>query len=512
MYASAAEGLQRSWWSGAGHIKETAQKQIHAQKGREKTMEITREPKLEEKQKIQIRLPEKVKQILDGLEAHGYEAYAVGGCIRDRLLGRTPTDWDITTSALPAQVKDLFPRTVDTGLVHGTVTVMIGKDGFEVTTYRIDGEYTDGRHPKEVIFTPSLLEDLQRRDFTINAMAYRERGGLVDAFDGAEDLAAGRIRCVGNPLDRFGEDALRILRAVRFAAQLDFQIEAQTQEAIRTLAADLRRISAERIQTELVKLAVSPHPEYMRKLYALGISKIILPEFDRMMETGQNHPHHSLSVGEHTIAAMQHTPPDKVLRLAMLFHDIAKPLCKTTDQDGTDHFHGHPAQSAAVAEKVLRRLKFDRATMDAVCALVYWHDYNPKLTRGKVRRAIVTCGKEQFPAIFAVKRADILAQSDYQRAEKLAYVEDYEKLYNAVIKEGDCISLKQLAVHGRDILALGICEGRQVGEILHMLLELVMEDPDKNEYGYLMQKARDYLQADVKPENSFVPPVETLGS
>ncbi len=458
------------------------------------TMESRLEHKPEETQKIQIRLPEKVKQVMDRLEAHGYEAYAVGGCIRDSLLGRVPTDWDITTSALPGQVKALFPRTVDTGLVHGTVTVMIGKEGFEVTTYRIDGEYTDGRHPKEVIFTPNLLEDLKRRDFTINAMAYREQDGLIDAFDGAEDLAAGRVRCVGNPLDRFGEDALRMLRAVRFAAQLDFQIEAKTQEAIRVLAPDLRRISAERIQTELVKLAVSPHPEYMRELYALGISKVILPEFDRMMETGQNHPHHCMSVGEHTIAAMQHTAPDKTLRLAMLFHDIAKPLCKTTDADGTDHFYGHPAQSAALAQKVLRRLKFDRATMDAVCALVCWHDYNPKLTRGKVRRAIVTCGSEQFPAIFAVKRADILAQSDYQRAEKLDYVDHYEKLYDTVVKEGDCISLKQLAVHGCDILALGICQGRQVGEILNMLLELVMEDPDKNKYEDLMQAVRDYLE------------------
>lgn len=456
-------------------------------------MQIRPEQKLEEKQNIQIRLPEKVKQILDRLASHGYEAYAVGGCIRDSLLGRMPKDWDITTSALPAQVKDLFARTVDTGLMHGTVTVMVGKDGFEVTTYRIDGEYTDGRHPKEVIFTPSLLEDLKRRDFTINAMAYREQDGLVDAFGGAEDLAAGIIRCVGNPLDRFGEDALRMMRAVRFAAQLDFQIEGQTQEAIRRLAPDLTRISAERIQTELVKLVVSPHPEYMRQLYALGISKVVLPEFDQMMETKQNHPHHCRNVGEHTIAAMQQIAPDKTLRLAMLFHDIAKPQCKTTDADGTDHFYGHPAQSAALAEKILRRLKFDCATMDAVCGLVYWHDYNPKLNRAKVRRAIVKCGKEQYPALFAVKRADILAQSSYQRAEKLAYVDHYEKLYNTVIKERDCISLKQLAVHGRDILSLGVGQGRQVGEILKMLLELVIEDPDKNEYAYLMQAARDYL-------------------
>lgn len=448
----------------------------------------------EVKSKLKIQMPDKVKLILDRLTEHGYEAYAVGGCIRDSLLGRTPKDWDITTSALPMQVKALFPRTADTGLQHGTVTVLLGQEGFEVTTYRIDGEYTDNRHPKEVTFTPSLLEDLKRRDFTINAMAYHERDGLVDAFDGAGDLQAGIVRCVGNPMDRFGEDALRMLRAVRFAAQLHFQIEENTQEAVRRRFLDLQHISAERIQAELVKLVVSPHPEYLRVLYELGITSVILPEFDRIMQTEQHHPHHCKTVGEHTILGMQHTRPEKVIRLAMLFHDIAKPFCKTTDADGIDHFYGHPEKSAELAGKIFRRLKFDRDTMSRVCALVRWHDYNPLLTEEKVRRAVVKTGQEQYPAIFELKRADVLAQSMYQREEKLAYLEKYQSMYEAMKAKGDCISLKQLAVSGRDLMELGVAQGRQIGEILKQLLDEVIQEPEKNERTYLLGQAQHYIR------------------
>lgn len=444
---------------------------------------------------LKIELPDKVKLILDCFQQHGFEAYAVGGCIRDSLLGRQPQDWDITTSAKPMQVKRIFQRTVDTGLQHGTVTVLLGQDAFEVTTYRIDGEYEDGRHPKEVIFTPNLLEDLKRRDFTVNAMAYNEKDGLVDAFDGTGDLERGMIQCVGNPIDRFEEDALRMVRAVRFAAQLDFTIAGKTREAIRALAANLEKISAERIQAELVKLLVSPHPERMRELYGLGITKMVLPEFDRMMETKQRHVHHCYSVGEHTIRAMQHVPQDKVLRLAMLFHDIAKPVCRTTDEAGTDHFYGHPEKSAEMARQIFRRLKFDCDTMDAVCALVRWHDDNPKLTEVTVRRAITRVGQAQYPAVFAVKRADILAQSEYQREEKLAYVDAYEQMYHKVIAQGDCLSLKQLAVTGRDLMEeLGVGQGRQVGDMLKWLLNMVIEDPGKNERAYLLGQAQEYLE------------------
>ena len=295
---------------------------------------------------MKIELPGKVKYIIDTLICAGYEAYAVGGCIRDSILGRVPGDWDITTSASPLQVKQLFPKTVDTGILHGTVTVLEGGEGFEVTTYRIDGEYEDQRHPCEVTFTSDLLEDLKRRDFTVNAMAYNEAQGLIDEFGGIEDLKNQVIRCVGEPAHRFTEDALRMMRAVRFAAQLGFTIEKHTKMAISQLAPDLGKISAERIQAELVKLLVSDHPEEMRTVYETGMSRVFLPEFDEMMHTPQNNRYHRYNVGEHTILAMQNIRPDKILRLTMLLHDVGKPACKTADENGIYHFFGHPTEGA----------------------------------------------------------------------------------------------------------------------------------------------------------------------
>ena len=241
---------------------------------------------------IKIEMPQAVKEIIERLESAGYEAFAVGGCVRDAVLGRVPADWDITTSAMPEEVKGLFSRTIDTGIQHGTVTVMKDHVGYEVTTYRIDGEYEDARHPKEVSFTSNLVEDLKRRDFTINAMAYNDRVGIVDEFDGIEDLEKGIIRCVGEAKDRFGEDALRMLRAVRFSAQLGFKIDETTKEAINELAPNLEKISAERIQAELVKLLVSDHPEYLRAAYETGITAVVLPEFDDIMKQEQNDAFH----------------------------------------------------------------------------------------------------------------------------------------------------------------------------------------------------------------------------
>ena len=326
-----------------------------------------------------LKLPENVKKIIHTLQDAGFEAYAVGGCVRDALLGREPDDWDITTSALPQQVKGLFARTIDTGLQHGTVTVLFraGKDGwdtYEVTTFRIDGVYEDARHPKDVTFTPSLKEDLRRRDFTINAMAYNETAGLVDCFDGLSDLKKKQIRCVGDARERFTEDALRMMRAVRFAAQLGFSVVPDTLAQIRALAHRLSMISAERIRTELVKLLVSEHPDQLKILYESGLTDVFLPEFSALMETPQQSRHHGESAGEHTIASLCRVRADKVVRLAMLFHDIAKPLCRTTDENGEDHFYGHPQVGAEMTKKILRRLKFDNETTRRVVSLVRLHD------------------------------------------------------------------------------------------------------------------------------------------
>ena len=429
---------------------------------------------------MQIQIPEKAAHIIHTLQAAGYEAYVVGGCVRDAILGRKAADWDITTSALPPEVKALFSRTLDTGLRHGTVTVMLEREGFEVTTYRVDGEYEDGRHPKEVIFTPSLAEDLKRRDFTINAMAYSPKAGLIDEFEGMEDLRRGIIRAVGDAGERFTEDALRILRAVRFSAQLGFAIEEETEQAISPLAGNLRDISAERIQAELVKLLVSAHPEEMRTVYETGMSQVFLPEFDRMMETPQNNCHHIYNVGDHTLVALQNIPCDKILRLTMLLHDVAKPECQVMDGDGIYHFYGHPAKGAVMAGQILRRLKFDNDTIDRVASLVACHDELPTLREAPVRRAIHRIGLRQFPDLFAVKRADALAKSPHRQEEKLAYIDKFERMYQEIMDRQQCLTREDLAVTGKDLIRIGIEPGKKMGELLEYLLQCVLECPEQN--------------------------------
>lgn len=440
---------------------------------------------------LRIQIPEKANRIIAALTEAGFEAYVVGGCIRDAILGRTAADWDITTNARPEQVKALFPRTLDTGLQHGTVTVMQGREGFEVTTYRIDGEYLDGRHPEKVTFTPSLLEDLRRRDFTVNAMAYNEKEGLVDAFDGLGDLKRRQIRCVGNAEERFTEDALRILRAVRFSAQLDFTIEDQTRAALSRFAPRLSKVSAERIQAELVKLLTSPHPERFRAVWETGISAVILPEFDACMKTPQNHPHHSWSVGEHTLRALSASEPDKVLRLAVLLHDIGKPLTRITDEAGIDHFYGHGQKGAELAEQILRRLKFDNDTRRKVVKLVLVHDDRqiPLTPRG-VRQAVHRIGAETFPDYLKVRRADIMAQNPVLREEKLKTLEETEKLYQGILEAGQCLSLKELAVTGRDLISAGQRPGPELGKVLNRLLELVLEHPEYNTKEILLERVK----------------------
>lgn len=429
---------------------------------------------------MRIQLPAKVHNIINTLEEAGYEAYAVGGCIRDCVLGRTPDDWDITTSAKPEEIKCLFPRTVDTGIKHGTVTVLLGGEGFEVTTYRIDGAYEDGRHPTEVTFTASLKEDLRRRDFTINAMAYNDRSGLADLYGGLSDIEKQVIRCVRDAKERFEEDALRMLRAVRFSAKLGYRIEESTGEAIKALAPNLQKISAERIQVELVKLVTSPHPDYLRTAYELGITAQILPEFDLCMKTPQRHKHHCYDVGEHILHSMLGVEPDKVLRLGMLFHDIGKPQTLTVDPDGTTHNKRHPFEGEKITRKVMRRLKFDNDTIDKVTKLVLYHDYDIAATEAGVRRAVNRMGEDIFAMIFTVRRADIAAQSDYMRKEKLEKVAYIEALYREITARKDAVTLKDLAISGNDLIAEGMPPGRQIGETLSALLERVLDDPSLN--------------------------------
>lgn len=470
---------------------------------------------------MKIQLPQKVDYIIDQLMKNGFEAYAVGGCVRDTILGKEPEDWDITTSAKPEEVKEIFKRTIDTGILHGTVTVMLEKDGYEVTTYRIDGEYEDNRHPKEVEFTANLVEDLKRRDFTINAMAYNTKDGMVDIFDGLKDLEDGIIRCVGSARDRFDEDSLRILRAIRFSAQLGFEIEEDTLEAIKEKKENLKNISAERIRVELNKLLLSSHPDKLFIAYKTGITKVILPEFDMMMITEQFSHHHIYSVGVHTVKGIEVVGNTKdkllnieelkdlefknnscicnskdklILKWTMLLHDVEKPSCKFRGKDGEDHFYGHQEKGAVTAKDILKRLKFDNETMDKVVRLVKWHDYDFTLTSSGMRRAINKVGEDIMELLFEIKRADILAQNPDTWEDKIRKITEAESFFYQIKNKEECINLKMLAINGQDLINLGLRPGKKIGDILNKLLDCVLEKPEDNEKDTLIDLAKRYIQ------------------
>lgn len=413
---------------------------------------------------IRIELPEKVSFIINELTKNGYEAFAVGGCVRDTILGRKPNDWDITTSARPEDVKAIFARTIDTGIEHGTVTVMLNREGFEVTTYRIDGEYEDNRHPKEVVFTPDLKEDLRRRDFTINAMAYNNKAGIVDEFGGIEDLQNSVIRCVGIPEERFNEDALRILRAVRFAAQLNFRIDSYTAEAVKKLSENLVNISRERIQAEMEKLLMSPYPEKIRTAYELGITKWVIPEFDVMMEATKDSKHHIYNAGEHTIKVLQNIEADHYLRWAAFLHNIGK-----FSEDGEK-----------ISVSILRGLKFDNKTVKIVSRLVKYHDYRIEPDEVNVRKAVVEVGNDIFPYLLKLMRADLSVESSCSIESAATVLDNIEKIYQMVVERGDCLSRSEMAVNGRDLIEWGFERGEEVGKGLDFLFESVIQNPELN--------------------------------
>ena len=434
-----------------------------------------------------MKIPAGAKQIIETLESHGYEAYIVGGCVRDMLLDRFPEDWDITTSARPEEVKKQFRRTVDTGIEHGTVTVLIGDTGYEVTTYRMDGIYEDHRHPAEVTFTPKLEEDLKRRDFTINAMAYNEKEGLVDLYGGRKDLENRIIRCVGDPMQRFDEDALRMLRGIRFAGQLGFRIEEETCEAIKKLAPTLTHVSAERIRVELTKLLISDGSEKLRLAYETGLTAFFLPEFDVMMTCEQNNPHHCYTVGEHTLKVVSGVDVSGIdkkqaiaLAYACLLHDVAKPECRKVDEKGIDHFHGHDVRGEELAGAIMRRLKHDNDTIRLVKTLVRWHDIRYNGGKRQLRRLMNRAGRETMPLLFRLQRADILAQSDYRREEKQTVLDAGESCYHEICESADAVTIAELAITGADLIREGYAPGPAIGDELKRLLELVMEDPSLN--------------------------------
>ncbi len=434
---------------------------------------------------MKIKLPEDVNDIINLLTSHGYEAYAVGGCIRDSLLGLKPEDWDITTSAKPYEVKKVFKRTVDTGIKHGTVTVLYGKDGYEVTTYRIDGEYEDNRHPKSVEFTSDLANDLKRRDFTINAMAYNNHDGLVDLFGGMEDLKKGVIRCVGNPLHRFEEDALRILRAFRFSAQLNFNIEEETYQAACLRKENLQNISAERIRTELNKLLISHHPEKLIDIYKSGISAIILWEFDSLMKT----PHPNLkdeSLGSYAVKTLQALDKLVETNIEISLNDKLNLSSKWTLL-----LHQLTGDSNN-AKRVLRRLKFDNETIDKTRRLVNWIDIPFTLTDYGMRKAINQIGGDLIEGLFIVKTAKLKAFSKGSKESQDDLFEAWD-IYKKIVERGDCTDLSKLEINGKDLIALGYKPGKSLGSTLEYLLDQVLKDPSLNQKDILKEIAKNYL-------------------
>ncbi len=430
---------------------------------------------------VTIQIPRAAEEIIDKLNKHGFEAYVVGGCVRDALMGREPGDWDITTSAKPEQVKAVFGRTIDTGIKHGTVTILRGRTGYEVTTYRIDGEYEDGRHPKSVEFTSDLVEDLKRRDFTMNAMAYNHAAGLVDVFGGQQDMNARLIRCVGRAEDRFTEDALRILRALRFAAQLGFEIEAETEAAVRKLAPNLVHVSKERIQTELTKLLLSDHPDMIRNVFDCGAAAYVSETFAK--------------IDPEKIAVSPRLPAKKSLRWAALLRHLG----------------------AEDAKRILRELKLDNDTITSVGTLAEWWLQPVGRTQAEIRRTMSRMSPELFDDLLCLKGEALRYYELRQYAGKPEDCEsgsacdikpdkeipDYDwipetsaqlaKILAAAAEiraRGDCISLKTLAVTGSDLIAAGLRPGRELGAILERLLELVLEDPEKNTKEELMNEVR----------------------
>lgn len=438
-------------------------------------------------------IPNDVEMIITELNKHGYEAYAVGGCVRDSLLKREPKDWDITTSAKPEEVKAVFKRTVDTGIQHGTVTVMIGKEGYEVTTYRVDGEYADHRHPDTVTFTANLEEDLKRRDFTINAMAWHPTSGLVDLFDGRKDLEEGRIRCVGCPDERFDEDALRMMRAVRFSAQLGFTIETETAEAIKRHAPDLKNVSAERVRDELVKLLISGHPEKIHDAWALGITAVVLPEYDSIVGVPVNSPNHIYDIEKHTIRTLCEVPATPALRLTMLFHDFGKLQVRTSEGDH-DIFPEHAAVSEQLAVKIMKRLKFDNDNLGRVRLLVKHHSLKYEAKESSVRRCMNLIGRDYFEDFMYVQRADLMGKHPDLLERGLADLSQKGALYREIIERGDCFEVKKLAVTGRDLIQAGIPQGPKLGIVLAKLLDLVIEDQSLNHSEKLLELAEKIFE------------------
>lgn len=447
---------------------------------------------------MEIHIPTGARKIIARLEQHGYEAYIVGGCVRDSLMGKSPSDWDICTSARAEEMMALFEdkRVIPTGIQHGTLTILAEDGAYEVTTFRIDGEYLDHRHPKSVAFTRELAEDLSRRDFTINAMAWHPERGLIDLFGGVEDLRDRLVRAVGDPVQRFNEDGLRMLRMVRFATVLDFDYDPATYDAVRKQGHLLQYISKERIQVELNKILLAAHPARgLEDLYTLGMYPYIIPMMCHTVGFAQRGGHHFLDVFEHSLLAVGVIAPELVLRLTMLLHDIGKPFVWDSSESlSYDRFDDHAAVSAKLAGKILRDLKYDNATRKDVVELIAHHNDILLPDPVNVRRALARLGEVQTRRLVQVKVADLIAHDLAGEREKiLALFAEISDVIDEVVARGDCTSVKALAIGGQDMMALGL-SGRAIGQMLNAALEIVLEKPEMNTRETLLNWVRGNLE------------------
>jgi tRNA nucleotidyltransferase (CCA-adding enzyme) len=442
-----------------------------------------------------IYIPKDVQNIINIIEAHGHSAYIVGGCVRDAIMGRTPHDYDICTSALPDEILEMFKhrKVIETGLKHGTVTVQGDEDYYEVTTYRVDGEYTDGRHPDEVRFVSDVVEDLSRRDFTINAMAYNAHTGLMDPFHGYDDIQNGLIRCVGNPINRFNEDALRIMRAVRFAATCGFTIHHDTNDAMLSLRHLLVHVSEERKTSEFCKTLVRADVDLL--MTYRDVFATFIPELQATFDFAQNNPHHIYDVYTHIAHSVANAPQDVHIRLALMFHDVAKPNTYVEDDAGVGHFYGHASDGAEMSKDIMKRMRLDNDTISIVSDLIASHDMATSTSLKAARRMISKMGEDQARRLIEVMRADKLAQSkNADTLKNLEILDIMENNIDVVKANNECFTLKNLAINGHDLIVLGIKDGKLIGRTLNHLLDIVLAEPEKNVKEILIELALKYVE------------------
>ena len=435
-------------------------------------------------------LPDSVMNILSRLNTDGFSAFVAGGAVRDTIMGKTPHDYDIATNARPEEVKKLFRRTIDTGIKHGTVTVVHNKTGYEVTTFRTDGEYSDGRHPQSVSFVDDAREDCARRDFTINAMMYLPKTGIIDYFGGQRDIENKIIRCVGNPEKRFKEDALRMLRAIRFSAVLSFRIEDETWKAIKKCAVLIKKVSHERILEEVNKILLSENPDYIRKLHECGLLQYMMPELERCFGEPQRNKYHIYDVGEHIMHTVKCTPNDLVLRWAALMHDIGKPCCSSTDQNGIIHFYGHHRESCKISVDLMHRLRMDNDTIREVSILVENHDVRVEPSLPAVKRMMARTGEVLFEKLLILQTADNMAKNLEHFPEKKNRIDASMQIYKQILAERQPYLVSHLAVNGKELIRLGYRPGREIGDVLRKLIDEVIIDANLNNRDYLLKEAR----------------------